>query len=92
MGQLEKYGLYVLCLLIFLILGVTLWGSGTVGAFEKNRKSSAQHLKANGATGDATRKNTAPSCARSTSTRATGTASSNTVGAARSRPCAWACA
>ncbi len=26
MGQLEKYGLYVLCLLIFLILGVTLWG------------------------------------------------------------------
>ncbi|MCR9248031.1 MAG: LysM peptidoglycan-binding domain-containing protein [bacterium] len=30
MGQLEKYGLYVLCLLIFLILGVTLWGSGNV--------------------------------------------------------------
>ena len=28
MGQLEKYGLYVLCLVIFLILGVTLWGGG----------------------------------------------------------------
>lgn len=26
MGQLEKYGLYVLCLVIFLILGVALWG------------------------------------------------------------------
>lgn len=26
MGQLEKYGLYVLCLVIFLILGVTIWG------------------------------------------------------------------
>lgn len=27
MGQLEKYGLYVLCLVIFLILGVTIWGT-----------------------------------------------------------------
>ena len=26
MGQLEKYGLYVLCLVIFLILGVAIWG------------------------------------------------------------------
>jgi LysM repeat protein len=26
MGQLEKYGLYVLCLVIFLILGVSIWG------------------------------------------------------------------
>ena len=26
MGQLEKYGLYVLCLVIFLILGVAMWG------------------------------------------------------------------
>ncbi|GAB4149551.1 MAG: hypothetical protein Fur0037_17840 [Planctomycetota bacterium] len=29
MGQLEKYGLYVLCLVIFLILGVALWGEPT---------------------------------------------------------------
>jgi LysM repeat protein len=28
MGQLEKYGLYVLCLLIFLIAGVSIWGAG----------------------------------------------------------------
>ena len=28
MGQLEKYGLYVLCLVIFLILGVSIWGGG----------------------------------------------------------------
>jgi len=32
MGQLEKYGLYVLCLVIFLILGVTIWGGGDVQA------------------------------------------------------------
>ncbi len=32
MGQLEKYGLYVLCLVIFLILGVTIWGDGGVSA------------------------------------------------------------
>lgn len=32
MGQLEKYGLYVLCLVIFLILGVTIWGGGEVAA------------------------------------------------------------
>jgi LysM repeat protein len=30
MGQLEKYGLYVLCLVIFLILGVTIWGGDEV--------------------------------------------------------------
>lgn len=29
MGQLEKYGLYVLCLVIFLILGVAIWGEPT---------------------------------------------------------------
>lgn len=28
MGQLERYGLYVLCLVIFLILGVAIWGDG----------------------------------------------------------------
>ncbi|MHC4514636.1 MAG: LysM peptidoglycan-binding domain-containing protein [Planctomycetota bacterium] len=26
MGQLERYGLYVLCLVIFLILGIAIWG------------------------------------------------------------------
>ena len=29
MGQLERYGLYVLCLVIFLILGVAIWGEPT---------------------------------------------------------------
>ncbi len=28
MGQLERFGLYVLCLVIFLILGVAIWGDG----------------------------------------------------------------
>ena len=37
MGQLEKYGLYVLCLVIFLILGVTIWGNPDVpGPRQKN--------------------------------------------------------
>lgn len=30
MGQLERYGLYVLCIVIFLILGVALWGGDPV--------------------------------------------------------------
>jgi len=30
MGQLERYGLYVLCVVIFLILGVALWGGDPV--------------------------------------------------------------
>ena len=32
MGQLERYGLYVLCLVIFLILGVAMWGDGNTVA------------------------------------------------------------
>jgi nucleoid-associated protein YgaU len=32
MGQLEKYGLYVLCLLIFLIVGVSIWGDPMTAA------------------------------------------------------------
>ena len=32
MGQLERYGLYVLCLVIFLILGVAIWGGDPVAA------------------------------------------------------------
>ncbi len=39
MGQLEKYGLYVLCLVIFLILGVALWGE-PVAAGETPGKTS----------------------------------------------------
>lgn len=32
MGQLERYGLYVLCVVIFLILGVALWGGDPAAA------------------------------------------------------------
>jgi nucleoid-associated protein YgaU len=32
MGQLERYGLYVLCLVIFLILGVAIWGGDPASA------------------------------------------------------------
>ncbi len=42
MGQLEKYGLYVLCLVIFLILGVTIWGQPDV-PLVKPQPSVAMH-------------------------------------------------
>lgn len=36
MGQLEKYGVYVLCLVIFLIIGVAIWGNDHVADPRKN--------------------------------------------------------
>jgi LysM repeat protein len=47
MGQLEKYGLYVLCLVIFLILGVTIWGGPDVAP--STPRSPASPMRANGA-------------------------------------------
>jgi len=38
MGQLEKYGLYVLCLLIFLIIGVSIWGDPASAAALEPKK------------------------------------------------------
>lgn len=47
MGQLEKYGLYVLCLVIFLILGVAIWGGDPTtppaGAKEGINKLATSH-------------------------------------------------
>lgn len=37
MGQLEKYGVYVLCLVIFLIIGVAIWGDDNVADPRKNQ-------------------------------------------------------
>lgn len=48
MGQLEKYGLYVLCLVIFMILGVALWGDPASMAAERGRREGAR-LSAQGA-------------------------------------------
>lgn len=48
MGQLEKYGLYVLCLVIFLILGVTIWGDG--GVTPQRRTAAPSGLNAGAAT------------------------------------------
>lgn len=39
MGQLEKYGVYVLCLVIFLIIGVAIWGDDNVADPRKNSAS-----------------------------------------------------
>jgi LysM repeat protein len=48
MGQLEKYGLYVLCLVIFLILGVTIWGGGDLPPQQRRTaQSSSTELNAN---------------------------------------------
>jgi len=41
MGQLEKYGLYVLCLVIFLILGVALWGEPAAAGESGQRNATA---------------------------------------------------
>ena len=41
MGQLEKYGLYVMCLVIFLILGVTLWGEPANATRTASRQQAA---------------------------------------------------
>ena len=43
MGQLEKYGLYVMCLVIFLILGVTLWGEPANANKTRAKKEAAMH-------------------------------------------------
>lgn len=49
MGQLEKYGLYVLCLVIFLILGVTIWGGGDLQQPDRRPTAGAgAELSANG--------------------------------------------
>jgi nucleoid-associated protein YgaU len=42
MGQLEKYGLYVLCLLIFLIIGVSIWGDPASAASLEQKAPSAK--------------------------------------------------
>lgn len=59
MGQLEKYGLYVLCLVIFLILGVTIWGGGDVP--QPNRRAvQQQQSDLNAGTGAPSVGNAAP--------------------------------
>ncbi len=83
MGQLEKYGLYVLCLVIFLILGVTIWGSGDAAA--GGRSPVPMHAPGSGAGGGArppaaTPRPTAPA------TPATGNGSAPTGGAPANPP------
>jgi len=54
MGQLEKYGVYVLCLVIFLIIGVAIWGDDKGVDPRKNpaprtTREATSNLAANGA-------------------------------------------
>lgn len=44
MGQLEKYGLYVLCLVIFLILGVALWGDPAAAADRQPQQKNVREV------------------------------------------------
>lgn len=46
MGQLEKYGLYVLCLVIFLILGVAMWGESPPDALDADLAQQQEALPA----------------------------------------------
>jgi LysM repeat protein len=48
MGQLEKYGLYVLCLVIFLILGVTIWGNPDSPSLQQKSEVVSMRLGASG--------------------------------------------
>lgn len=48
MGQLEKYGLYVLCLVIFLILGVTIWGNPDSPSLQEKSEVVPMHVRAGG--------------------------------------------
>ena len=48
MGQLEKYGLYVLCLVIFLILGVTIWGDPDSSTRQEQRGGVPMRVNAAG--------------------------------------------
>lgn len=48
MGQLEKYGLYVLCLVIFLILGVTIWGDPDSPSLPEKSEVVSMRLGASG--------------------------------------------
>ena len=50
MGQLEKYGLYVMCLVIFLILGVSLWDVGEPPTSVHKTPSTANETARIGAT------------------------------------------
>ncbi len=49
MGQLERYGLYVLCLVIFLILGIAIWGDSLGPAIPHD--TTGQSLQATSDTG-----------------------------------------
>lgn len=53
MGQLEKYGLYVMCLVIFLILGVSLWDVGEPPTPQKQTPSIVTEVAKNGTVGGA---------------------------------------
>ena len=48
MGQLEKYGLYVLCLVIFMILGVALWGDPAKADTERDSRRGGAPISAPG--------------------------------------------
>ncbi len=47
MGQLERYGLYVLCLVIFLILGIAIWGDNSGAVVPQGTESQSLAVTSN---------------------------------------------
>ena len=52
MGQLERYGLYVLCLVIFLILGIAIWGDNAGAVVVEGTTSQSLRVTSNTGPGD----------------------------------------
>ena len=52
MGQLERYGLYVLCLVIFLILGIAIWGDNAGAVVVEGTTSQSLRATSNIGPGD----------------------------------------
>lgn len=52
MGQLERYGLYVLCLVIFLILGIAIWGDSATPAIPKDTTGTSLNVTSSIPPGD----------------------------------------
>ncbi len=52
MGQLERYGLYVLCLVIFLILGIAIWGDNSGAVVPPDTEGQSLRVTSNVGPGD----------------------------------------
>jgi len=83
MGQLEKYGLYVLCLVIFLILGVSIWGHDDAKKPGQSSPAVAMHVpggNANVGSGSGNQANRRAGELRNVSNRSNGSQPTSDIG------------